>query len=127
MPPIWSPDSRFLVFSGYNVGGKLKKIDISGGPAESLCDLSGTAIGGDWSLHGVILFGTTQGIMRVPSSSGAGVAAPVTNAARDRLHGFPAWLPDGRHFLYLRRTNSPENSRIDIGSIDSQPEQQTNT
>ena len=49
----------------------------------------------------------------------------LTDAARDRLHAFPTWLPDGRHFLYLRRTTSPENSSIYIGSLDSQPAQQS--
>ena len=35
-PPVfWSPDSRFLAFQ---VGNKLKKIDISGGPPQAICD-----------------------------------------------------------------------------------------
>ena len=33
---FWSPDSRFLVFQS---GGKLKKIDIAGGPPQTLAML----------------------------------------------------------------------------------------
>ena len=36
--PFWSPDSRFL---GFFAGGKLKKIEVSGGPPITLCDATG--------------------------------------------------------------------------------------
>ena len=40
VPPFfWSPDSRFI---GFQAGGKLAKIEISGGPAQALCDVQGT-------------------------------------------------------------------------------------
>ena len=35
--PFWSPDSRFIAFFA---DGKLKKIDSSGGPPVTLCDVS---------------------------------------------------------------------------------------
>src|SRR6266536_1931073 len=51
--PFWSPDSRFI---GFFAGGKLKKIDASGGPPQTLCDAA--ASGGTWNRDGVILFAT---------------------------------------------------------------------
>jgi Tol biopolymer transport system component len=33
--PFWSPDSRFI---GFFSGGKLKKVQIAGGPPSVLCD-----------------------------------------------------------------------------------------
>lgn len=33
--PFWSPDSRFI---GFFAEGKLRKIDASGGPPQTLCD-----------------------------------------------------------------------------------------
>jgi serine/threonine protein kinase len=40
VPPFfWSPDSRFI---GFQARGKLAKIEISGGPAQTLCDVQGT-------------------------------------------------------------------------------------
>ena len=39
VPPFfWSPDSRFI---GFQSEGKLAKIDISGGPSQTLCDVQG--------------------------------------------------------------------------------------
>src|SRR3989441_1452433 len=35
--PFWSPDSRFI---GFFAGGKLRKIDVSSGPPQTLCDTS---------------------------------------------------------------------------------------
>src|SRR4029078_11538549 len=50
--PFWSPDSRAL---GFVASGKLKKIAVSGGPAEIVCDAP-TGSDGRWSKDGVILF-----------------------------------------------------------------------
>jgi len=36
--PFWSPDSRWI---GFFVQGKLKKVPVNGGPAQSLCDAGG--------------------------------------------------------------------------------------
>jgi serine/threonine protein kinase len=35
-PPFWSPDGRFVAF---DAGGNLKKLDVSGGLPQTLCDL----------------------------------------------------------------------------------------
>src|SRR5271170_3677473 len=40
---FWKPDGRFIAF---DAGGKLQKIDISGGPAETVCSLNLTGVGG---------------------------------------------------------------------------------
>jgi len=50
--PFWSPDSRFIAFF---VGGKLKKIDVAGGPALTLCDAA-NARGGSLANADVIVF-----------------------------------------------------------------------
>ena len=34
--PFWSPDSRFIAFG---VGNKLKRMDVSGGPVQTVCEL----------------------------------------------------------------------------------------
>ena len=53
--PFWSPDSRFI---GFFAGGKLKKIEVSGGPPITLCDAPDPR-GGTWNRDGVIVFGPT--------------------------------------------------------------------
>jgi Tol biopolymer transport system component len=123
-PFFWSPDSRFVAFDG---GGKLKRIPISGGPPETICDLGGIAVGGSWNRDGVIIFGTSGGaLMRVPAAGGS--ASPLTTVDPTRgetSHILPSFLPDGRHFIYLRFSSIPENSGIYIGSLDAKPEGQS--
>ena len=97
--PFWSPDSRKV---GFFAGGKLKKIDIAGGPAVTICDAP-AGRGGSWSRTGVILFAnTTSGLQQVPAAGGTPVPATILDpATRATSHRWPQFLPDGEHFLYL--------------------------
>jgi eukaryotic-like serine/threonine-protein kinase len=124
VPPFfWSPDSRFI---GFQAGRKLAKIEISGGPAQTLCDVQGIVVGGSWNRDGVIVFAdNTRGLMQV--SAAGGVASPLTTFDPSRnevVHVLPSFLPDGRHFLYLRAARTPENSGIYVGSLHNKPEEQ---
>jgi eukaryotic-like serine/threonine-protein kinase len=127
IPPfIWSPDSRTIAF---DAGGKLKKIDIAGGPSQVICDLSGFAAGGSWNQEGVIIFGASSGggpfLKRVSAAGGA--VSPLTRldiARHITGHYHPVFLPDGRHFLYLQDSDLQDNSGVYVGSIDSKPEEQ---
>jgi eukaryotic-like serine/threonine-protein kinase len=113
-PFFWSPDSHYIAFDG---GGKLKKIAISGGLAQTLCDVRGSAVGGSWNKDGVIIFGDGV-IMRVSATGGQ--PSPLTtldSSQREIRHLFPEFLPDGRHFLYLRRSSQLENSGVYVGSL----------
>jgi len=121
VPIFWSPDSKFIAFQS---GSKLKKIDISGGPPQEICDAFATVIGGSWNRDGTIIFGTVgNGIMQVPAAGGV-AALLTTTAGRNEVHTFPSFLLDGRHFLYLR---APQNPGIYLGSLDVKPEQQSST
>ena len=95
--PFWSPDSRFL---GFIADGKLKKIPVSGGPTLVICDAE-TGADGSWSKEGVILFdGNAMDPIRRVSASG-GLATDVVLPDSTAQVGWPEFLPDGRHFLYL--------------------------
>jgi serine/threonine protein kinase/Tol biopolymer transport system component len=124
---FWSPDSKFLAFAA---GGKLKKIEIAGGPPQVICDAPFLA-GGSWSRDGIILFSVliaparSEGpqLMRVPATGGTPTRVTVSTAGDgDQL--FPQFLPDGRHFLYFRSSTKPENTGIFVGSLDDKPETQ---
>jgi Tol biopolymer transport system component len=123
--PFWSPDSRFL---GFFSQGKLKKVDASGGPPQTLCDLSPTGMisptsvfGSSWSSDGVIAFGgNLTPIEAVPAAGGQPKPATAIDRSRlERSHIFPDFLPDGHHFLYLALSAKPENTGIYVGSLDS--------
>jgi len=113
--PFWSPDSRFLAFFA---GGKLKKIDLAGGPALPLCDATLT-LPGSWSKDDVILFTPAiGGLFRVSASGGTPVAVTMVDSASEILHVAPWFLPDGRHFLYFT-ISSKGKSAVYAGDLDS--------
>jgi Tol biopolymer transport system component len=116
--PFWSPDSKFL---GFFAEGKLKKLEVSGGPTQKICDAP-TGADGSWSAEGVILFDgrTTDPIYRVSAAGGTPVvAAKIEPSRKETSVGWPEFLPDGRHFLYLAAGQKPEDSAYRIGSLDS--------
>ena len=122
---FWSPDSRYIAFQSE---GKLKKMDIAGGPAVALCDVNpGTIAGGSWNRDGVILFQQDGRIVRVSASGGA--TAPVTAAGapapKAGNHAFPVFLPDGKHFLYLIGSSDPNVVGFYVGSLEVKPDQQS--
>ena len=64
--------------------------------------------------------------MRVSANGGS--ASPLTTLDPSRgeiRHVLPSFLPDGRHFIYLRYSSRPENSGVYVGSLDAKPEEQS--
>jgi eukaryotic-like serine/threonine-protein kinase len=118
---FWSPDSRFIAFDSV---GKLQKIDVSGGPAETLCSLNLMGVGGSWNKDGTIIFGQYGGpLMRVSAAGGRATPLTVLDPSHgDVAHTEPYFLPDGRHFVYYRDLGT--DGAISAGSLDAKPEQQ---
>ncbi len=113
---FWSPNSTSI---GFFADGKLKRIEASGGPPQALADAPNPS-GGTWNSDGVILFSpkTYEPIWRVPASGGA--PAAVTKVAPDEEgHIWPAFLPDGKHFVFLGDASTTPNHSIRLGSLDS--------
>jgi eukaryotic-like serine/threonine-protein kinase len=118
---FWSPDSRSLA---YWADRKLKRIDISGGTAQTIADAPTNVLGGSWSRDGIIVFGTTGGVMQVAAAGGTPALLTRTgDSAPDLL---PTFLPDGRHFLYLR-SGAAGTRNVHVGSLDAKPEEQDRT
>jgi hypothetical protein len=117
-PPALSADGRFVAFVASN---KLKKIDLSGGPAVTLADTN-FAVRGSWNKNDLILF-SPSGASPIASVKASGGAVPtnVTTldaAAGETRHSYPFFLPDGRHFLFLASKNN-DPIGVYIGSLDS--------
>jgi eukaryotic-like serine/threonine-protein kinase len=120
--PFWSPDSRFI---GYVSQGKLKKIEATGGQPQTAADLPDRWGGGAWNQDGVIVFGSPSGLFRVPASGGVPVQMTAVDPAhQETWHAAPSFLPDGKHFVYLRGWIDREKGGIYLGSVDAKPEQQ---
>ena len=123
--PFWSPDSRFIAFG---VGTQLKKVDVAGGPPQTLCEVPTPVGSGAWSREGVILFGGRgRGPMRqVPEAGGVATDVTALDASQqDIFHSLPTFLPDGRHFVYFHLGGATEKWGIFAGSLDVKPAEQS--
>jgi serine/threonine protein kinase/Tol biopolymer transport system component len=116
--PFWSPDSRFIAFFAE---GRLRKMDASGGVVEPLCEAR-NGRGGTWNQRGEILFAPDRNGPLMVLPAGGGSPRAVTRdegQVSDFSHRWPVFLPDGRHFLFLRRNPGREEDGIYVGSLDS--------
>jgi hypothetical protein len=115
--PFWSPDSRFVAFFS---DGKLQKTDVFGNPPETLCDAAGLS-GGAWNRQGVILFTPRPGpLFQVADTGGTPTSVTELDATRqETTHRDPTFLPDGKHFLYLALSSTPENAGVYVGALGS--------
>jgi Tol biopolymer transport system component len=120
--PFWSPDSKFV---GFLTPTKMKKVDIAGGPPQTICDVA-TQGDGSWSPSGVILFdGRAEDSLRRVSAAG-GVSQPVIfaggKAEGEPGTGWPEFLPDGHHFLYTdSEPSTPNDMTLLVGDLDGTP------
>ena len=75
----------------------------------------------------MIIFGSVNsGLWRVPAAGGTPVALTTLDASRkERQHELPSFLPDGRHFLYLRVGDRSGDGAIYVGSLDDPPDGQS--
>jgi len=113
---FWSPDSRWI---GFFAAGKLKKIDMTGGPPLILCDANG--VGGSWSPNGWIIFVRYAGGLSLIPDTG-GTPTPLTKpdpAGYEIVHRAPWFLPDGRHFLYTARSVDHAMTRVYVDSVEA--------
>ncbi len=113
--PFWSPDGRQIGFLA--VPGGLRKMSLSGGPAQTLCPLV-NQVGATWSQEDVIVFSDSGRLFRV-SGRGGDPRSLGPLAAGETARVWPQFLPDGRHYLYLSRSARPEDHGIYVGALDS--------
>jgi len=100
--PFWSADGRNIAFFA---DGKLKTLEVPGGPVQVLCDAP-SGRGGAWNQDGVIVFTPEAspggGLYRVSASGGTPEQISTPDPARgEQSHRWAVFLPDGRHYLYM--------------------------
>ena len=71
----------------------------------------------------MIIFGSTEGIFRVSGDGGRAAAITALGKA-DTAHSYPVFLPDGRHFVYLRGANVGDRYAA-IGDLNATPSAQS--
>jgi serine/threonine protein kinase len=120
--PFWSPDGRYV---GFFADGKLKKVDIRGGPPQVLCDAPGPFSMGTWGRDGTIVFNVLEapgheGVFRV--SDAGGTATKLTlldDTGWEILGAWPSFLPDDRHFLLFCGYPERREAGLCVASLDT--------
>jgi Tol biopolymer transport system component len=110
----WSPDGRWLAFTA---DGRVKKTAVAGGTPETVTP-SGRILGNSlaWGTDGTILYTSSQGFWRVPSSGG--VAQRVVPRVTGEGHALSGFLPDGRHYLAGVTTKDPATTGTFVATLD---------
>ena len=114
---FWSPDGQSL---GFFADAKLKRIDLSGGPAHALAEAP-DPWGGTWSRDGIIVFTPRAGgpLFRVSASGGSAIPLFELDRSRQEIsHSWPHFLPDGRHFLYAVTSADAGRNGVYLSSLD---------
>jgi len=117
--PFWSPDSKNI---GFFAGNRLNRIDVQTGAIQSLAPAV-VGRGGSWSKDGQIVFCNTvnKGLARVPATGGEVVTATKLIALGAESQRFPAFLPDGRNFLFVIDWSNDHDGLYTASIDDSNP------
>jgi serine/threonine-protein kinase len=94
--PFFSPDGQWL---GFFADGKLKKIPVSGGVAQTLVEVVNVD-GATWGNQGTIIFAPLNSALKqVPD--GGGNSQTVTHLGKgENFQGWPEFLPNGRAVIF---------------------------
>jgi serine/threonine protein kinase len=116
--PFWSADSNSIGFGV--LGSKLKRVDTSGGPPQSICDLTPAFQGATWNADNVIIFAQTNSIYRVSAAGGLATQISKPDASKGEVaYAWPRFLPDGHRYLYLSWNAQAEKRMIQVGELES--------
>ena len=101
---FFSPDGDEVGFAT-GVDGTLKKIQISGGAAITLCPMPSLPRGASWGPDDTIIFARFDGLFRV--SAAGGEPEMWTMAETPVRHSWPEVLPGGRAVLFTIANTIP--------------------
>jgi serine/threonine-protein kinase len=99
--PFFSPDGEWIGF--FAEGGKLKKVPVAGGPAQTILEGITAQRGGTWADDDTIVLTAdyAAGLSRVSARGGRLEPLTKVDAAKgDRTHRWPEALPGGDAVLF---------------------------
>jgi Tol biopolymer transport system component len=102
--PFFSPDGQWVAFFA---DGRLKKVNLAGGPPITLCEAP-VGLGGSWGPGDLIAFAaaTGSGLSRVSAAGGTPERLTMLDVAQGEFsHRWPEWLPDGETVLFTVGTS----------------------
>jgi len=121
--PFWSPDSASI---GFFAAGKLKRVDVVGGPPRIVSDRARSPRGGAWGERGAIVFAPDGGsvLYRVPASGGAAEPATMLDPGHHEAdHRWPVFLPGGTHVVFMTRNPAAaQRHALAVARVDGPPQ-----
>jgi eukaryotic-like serine/threonine-protein kinase len=118
--PFFSPDGQWI---GFFAEGKLKKVQIAGGPSQTICDDVTAHRGAAWVEDDTIILAPefASGLSRVSARGGKPEPLTKPDAEKDeRTHRWPEALPGGEAVLFTIGYNKSPGNYDDakIGIVD---------
>jgi serine/threonine-protein kinase len=110
--PFMSPDGQWL---GFEAGGKLKKLALSGGPATPIANATQVS-GASWGEGDVIVFSRDLRLWTVPAAGGE--PRILTTPDSGTTHRYPFMLPGGKAALLTLRPRDGSLDALRIGVVD---------
>ncbi len=111
--PFWSPDSQSI---GFFASELLLRIRLDGSAPRTVAPVV-IGTGGTWNEAGAILTLMVPDSQLFRVSAEGGQPVPQTVPPPEGGHRFPAFLPDGKHFLFF----VAESRAVFLGSLDGSP------
>lgn len=112
--PFWSFDGTKI---GFFVDGKLRAFDLDSGQSTDLADAPSPR-GGAWNAAGDLIFAIPSGLMRRSANGTVTAFTTLDRASGETAHGWPAFLPDGKHIVFLVNASSATRSGIWMATLD---------
>ena len=113
--PFWSPDGRAI---GFLANGRLHLASLADGSVRAVASGVAAPVGATLNSAGVLLYSASPGAPLSRLSIAGGTPAAATRfEERHRLHAFPSFLPDGRHFVFFVAAPAEERG-IHLGQLD---------
>jgi eukaryotic-like serine/threonine-protein kinase len=114
--PFWKPDGRSI---GFWADTQLRRLDLDDGTVRTIVKVVEVPMGASWNTDGTIVLALRPGvpIMKVADTGGEPTAVTRFEASRHSGYRAPAFLPDGRHFLFYA-TGTPEARGVHLGDLE---------
>jgi eukaryotic-like serine/threonine-protein kinase len=118
--PFWSPDSRFVAYTGIAPNSQLHMLDLTGGAPRTLVEKVGFDRGA-WNRAGVVLFsGEDRKLYRISDAGGPpALVMDLDGSRQENALTWPVFLPDGRRYLFVGRSDNPSNTALFLASLDA--------
>lgn len=114
--PFWSADGLNI---GFFIGDTAYRVGLDGSAATPIASIDSHPRGGSWNDQDVILVGSSAGpIYRMTASGGEIEAVTTIEEGVEDTHVWPAFLPDGEHFVFLADAATDEGHRLYVVSLD---------